>query len=209
MRDVDVMMSVIEAGIRRLSRSDRSAASALLERLDHQRERARVGLLEAMAADRYVALLDGLVQACREPAILPQAAGLSAISLGSLMEAPWDRLQESCRNLGPRPKDRQLHSVRILSKRARYTAEALTPAFGRRAESFADAAAGLQGVLGAHHDAVITAAWLRRQVPELESGPAFVAGILAERERRLAQSLRPAWQARWKQLDRPRLRFWR
>jgi CHAD domain-containing protein len=208
-RDVDVMISVLAVEIQRLPRTDRSAAAGLLGRLEHQRDGSRVKLLQAMASDRYVALLDDLVRACREPAILPQAAGLSAVSLGSLMEAPWERLQESCRDLGPRPKDRQLHSVRILSKRARYTAEALTPAFGRRAESFANAAAGLQGVLGAHHDAVITAEWLRRQVPDLESAPAFVAGILAERERRLAQSLRPAWQARWTQLDRPRLRFWR
>jgi CHAD domain-containing protein len=208
-RDVDVMMSVLAAGVRRLPPTDRSAASELLERMEVQRESARARLLDAMSSDRYVALLEDLVQAGRNPAILPQAAGLSAVSLGSLMEAPWERLADSCGKLGTRPKDRQLHRVRILAKRARYTAEALTPAFGRRAELFADAAADLQGVLGDHHDAVITAAWLRGQVPNLAPDSAFAAGMLAERQRSVAQRLRPAWQAKWKFLNRPRMRFWR
>jgi CHAD domain-containing protein len=208
-RDVDVMISVLAVGIQRLARSDRSAAAAVIGRLENQRDTSRVTLLQAMASERYVALLESLVAACREPAILPQAAGLSAVSLGSLMEAPWDGLREACEGMGPRPKDRSLHEVRILAKRVRYTAEALAPAFGRRAELFADAAADMQGVLGAHHDAVITADWLRGQVPDLEPDAAFAAGMLAERQRRLAKNIRPTWQARWKQLDRPRMRFWR
>ena len=208
-RDVDVMMSVLEAGVLRLPEQDRSAASSLLERLERESDGARTRLLEAMASDRYVLLLDDLVLACREPAVLPQAAGLSAVSLGSLMEGPWDRLEDACGKLGPQPKDRQLHRVRILAKRARYTAEALTPAFGQRAESFAAAAAVLQGVLGAHHDAVITADWLRRQVPALQVQSAFAAGMIAERQLEVAQRLRAAWRAKWRKLDRPRVRFWR
>ena len=55
----------------------------------------------------------------------------------------------------------RLHEVRKAAKRARYSAEAIEPAFGRDAARFALALANLQTVLGDHHDDVVTSQKLR------------------------------------------------
>ena len=65
------------------------------------------------------------------------------------------------KKLGDPPTDEDLHSVRIGAKRCRYAAEAVAPTIGKRARTFARAAADLQQVLGDHHDAVVAEGWLR------------------------------------------------
>ena len=102
--------------------------------------------------------------------------------------------------------DASMHGVRIRAKRARYAAEAVSPVFGKRAEAFAEAAAGLQDVLGEHQDSVVARAWLREAAAS--GGDAFVAGELAAIEAQAAAAARAAWPKAWKTLSRKRLRFW-
>jgi CHAD domain-containing protein len=208
-RDADVLGAVLRECAEALPPADRPTASVLIQRLQDQRAKYLEELRGAMSSDRYVSLLDSLVDAALEPAVLPQAAQMPASSLGPLMEGPWSLLERACRRLGTHASDSDMHRVRILAKRVRYTAESLTPAFGGRAEAFADAAARLQDVLGDHHDAVLASAWLREAASHEDPSVAFVAGLMSARERRVAARIRGSWRREWKALDRSKLRFWR
>ena len=63
----------------------------LLQRLEREREIARVRLLEAMTSDRYLELLDRLVEAARAPHTLPEAGRPAAKVLPRLVRRPWRR----------------------------------------------------------------------------------------------------------------------
>jgi CHAD domain-containing protein len=56
-----------------------------------------------------------------------------------------------------------LHEVRKSAKHVRYAAETLLPIEGKRAEDLATVFAALQGVLGEHHDAIVTQQRLRAE----------------------------------------------
>jgi CHAD domain-containing protein len=81
------------------------------------------------------------------------------------------------------------------------------PLVGGPARRFARAASRLQDVLGEHQDGVVAEAWLRGAAL---SGPstAFVAGLLAAREREARVTARASWRTGWKALRRKKLRFW-
>jgi CHAD domain-containing protein len=79
------------------------------------------------------------------------------------------------------PTDQELHQIRIKAKRLRYSAEAAAVAVGKPARRLAKAAANLQDVLGAHHDAVTAEGWLRESAANVEAkAGVFVAGELVK-----------------------------
>jgi CHAD domain-containing protein len=207
-RDLDVQLERLRGRVTALPAEDRPVGERLVAGLAARRDAAREHLLAGMRSERYVALLDRLVAAAREPAVLPDAASAPAImALGAVMERPWMHLKAALDGLGEDAADADLHMARIRTKRARYAAEAVEAVFGKRARAFAREAAALQGVLGEHQDAVVAQAWLR----EMAAGGgrrAFVAGELAMLERQEASAARGRWQGVWKSLSRKRLRFW-
>ena len=191
-----------------LPATDRRAAERLLARLDERRDATRAALLAAMDGARYVELLDRLVAASGDPAVLPEVAGMGAAeALRPALASPWKHLRGATEAARADPADEMLHAARIRAKRARYAAEALAPVFGKRARQFADAAADLQDVLGEHQDAVVAGAWLRDAAAG-PAGQAFVAGELAALEAAAARAARDAWPGAWKAVSRKRLRFW-
>lgn len=211
-RDADVLLERMrrraaevegDAGI-----PDGGRLAPLLKRLEREREEARGRLLEGLRGERYVALLDRLVEAAGEPRFSPAAAELGMDELPALASRSWRRLRDAVRRLGSHPTEEELHSVRIAAKRARYAAEAVQPAVGRDARRFAEAVAGIQGVLGEHHDAVVAAAWLRRAAPGLSPTGAFLAGRISAGEEALAAASARAWRRSWKKLDQRRLTAW-
>lgn len=208
-RDLDVQLARLRARVAELPEQDRPVAERLVEGVVRRREEAREVLLGSMRSERYPALLDRLVGAADEPAVLPDvAAAPAAMVLGTVMDRPWKHLRNALDGLPDDAPDADLHLARIRTKRVRYGAEALTPVFGKPARRFARRAAALQEVLGEHQDAVVAQAWLR----EAATGGArraFVAGELAMLEQRAAAESRAAWRAAWKPLSRKRLRFWR
>jgi CHAD domain-containing protein len=207
-RDADVLIEVLVAGAAALPERDAAAADRLIDRMRAHRAEVQEELRQAMRSRRYVALLDDLVAAAHTPAVLPEAVERPARSLGTLMERPWKHLENARGAAWREPTDADLHEVRIRAKRARYAAEALTPAFGNPAQRFARAAAELQSVLGLHQDAVIAAGWLGEQAAHAGAGTAFVAGELAGLQRAAARDSRDGWRRAWKALDRAKLRFW-
>ena len=98
--------------------------------------------------------------------------------------------------------------MRIRAKRARYAAEAVAPVVGKPAARFADAAAGVQGVLGDWHDAVVAEEWLRAAAAGGASAKVLAAGQLVAIERHEAAGLRQAWRPAWKKASAKKLREW-
>jgi CHAD domain-containing protein len=207
-RDADVLLDVLAAGASTLQERDEAVAARLLDRLRRYRAGYQEELLATMRSRRYLALLNDLVAAAHTPAVLPEVAAQHARTLGELMERPWKHLDHAVSAAGDDPADADLHEIRIRAKRARYAAEALVPAFGKRARRFGEAAAELQGVLGRHQDAVIAASWLRDEAAHAGAGTAFVAGELAGLQQAIARETRDEWRDVWARLDRRKLRFW-
>jgi CHAD domain-containing protein len=201
-RDGEVMLDGLKGLAGRLPRVDGAAAGDLLESLGLEIAEARGRLLEAMSGERYLRLLDRLVEASARPRLVEDHP---AEELESLARRPWRALRAAVRQLGPEPADEELHRVRILAKRARYAAEALAPIAGRRAERFAAQAAALQTVLGEHQDSVTAQGWLRRQARSPRR--AFVAGELCALAVERQRDLRGRWPAAWRALRR-RARTW-
>jgi CHAD domain-containing protein len=158
-----------------------------------------------MRTDRYIDLIERLVEASRAPALTPQADQPAATAMPALARRDWKRLRKGVKRLPEAAADADLHRIRILAKRARYAAEAAAPIAGKTVPLFAEAAAALQDVLGDHQDSATAQRWLRGA----GTGPrAFVAGELSALEREAAADDRAKWPKVWKKLDRKRLRRW-
>ncbi|MGE5460583.1 MAG: CHAD domain-containing protein [Solirubrobacterales bacterium] len=207
-RDLDVQLERLRGRVAALPEQDRPVGERFVQMLAQQRATAREHLLGSMRSDRYVALLDRLVEAAAEPAVVPGTASAPAVmALGSAMERPWKHLLGAVDGLGEDAPDADLHLARIRTKRARYAAEAVEPVFGKRAASFAREAAAVQDVLGEHQDAVVAQTWLRAHAAG-SARRSFVAGELAMIERQAAAAARDRWRPVWKRLSRKRMRFW-
>ena len=208
-RDLDVLGQRLRAHAPSLRGDDTSSISTLLERLQQRRDTARMELLSVMRGERYVALLDTLVDAASHPRVLEEIAGARADDvLGVVMEAPWAHLRRVCDGLGAASADEELHEARIRAKRVRYAAEVLAPVFGKPARRFARTAESLQQVLGNHQDAVMAIAWLRQASKGATPDVAFTAGMLAGVDASLRDEARAEWPEVWAELRRKRLRFW-
>jgi CHAD domain-containing protein len=206
-RDTEVLRDRLRSREPSLPEGDRKSLDELVTILEVARDEAREQLLEAIREPTYVALLDELVEAAREPRVLEGAAGAPAASeLQSTLERPWQHLEHAVERAREDASDASLHAVRIRAKRARYAAEAVSPVFGKPAAGFAEAAARLQDALGEHQDSVVARAWLRETAAS--GADAFVAGELSAIEAQAAAAVRATWPKAWKALSRKRLRFW-
>jgi len=205
-RDREVLLERLRERAKSLPDTDRRSAAALLHLLELDIESLRQNLATDLDSQRYLDLLERLVEAAHSPATIGGAEQPASTALPPLATTPWRRLRAAVRRLQVIPTDAELHRIRILAKRARYAAEAVAPVAGPDAASFAKAAARLQTVLGEHQDSVTAQAWLR--AAKVTGRRAFVAGELIALERIAAADARNAWPQAWQSLDRKKLRDW-
>lgn len=208
-RDADVLLGRLEARLDELPHADADGARHRLDSLRAQRAAARDTLLDALRSDRYLALLDRLVDATHAVPGSPELDDPDAIELEQFVRRPWRKLRRAVGELGPEPPDEELHLVRIRAKRARYAAEAVAPAVGREARRFAKRIAEVQDTLGEHQDAVVAEAWLRDQLgSDADGRMLFVAGELAAIERSASRASRAEFPAVWRRARRRKHRNW-
>jgi CHAD domain-containing protein len=208
-RDTEVLLDRLRAHAERLPSGDQATARKIIQRLLQRWDAARADLREALGSTRYAELLDRLVEAARQPALVPSAADDRAAEvLPPLVSKPWEKLRTAVEELPEDPTDEALHHVRIRAKRCRYAAEAVAPAVGKRARAFAKAIAGVQDVLGDHQDAVVAEQWLRDVSSSTIGREVFVAGQLATLERVEIESTRAAWGKVWEAASKKKLRQW-
>jgi CHAD domain-containing protein len=208
-RDADVLLARLRTRAGELPVADSARAQSLLRRLEDQRAAARERLLGSMRAARYLSLLDRLVRAANAPVLVGDGAVSASTALRGSMDRPWGRLRDAVAAHERETNDAAVHTVRIRTKRARYTAEALAPAFERSAAAFVGAATELQDLLGEYQDAVVAQTWLREVGAREDGRSGLVAGMLVEQERREQIAALAAWPKAWKKLSRERHRFWR
>jgi CHAD domain-containing protein len=208
-RDTEVLLDRLRGHAERLPTGDQATARKIIQRLLQRWDGARADLSEALGSTQYAELLDRLVEAAREPALIPSAAhDRAADVLPPLVNKPWEKLSTAVDDLPDDPADEELHHVRIKAKRCRYAAEAVAPAVGKRARAFAKAIADVQDVLGEHQDAVVAEQWLRDVSSSTIGREVFVAGQLATLERVEIEHTRAEWGEVWKAASKKKLRQW-
>jgi CHAD domain-containing protein len=126
----------------------------------------------------------------------------------------WRKLARRARSLRPGDPDEDFHRVRILAKRARYSAEAvassLGPRAGKQASRFASRCADVQDQLGQLQDAVVSAQMVRHLSEQHPTnGPFNLAlGRLLERQESNAREAKQAFLKVWDRLDRSKNVRW-
>jgi|SRR5215207_8017428 len=198
-RDLDVLLMRLREVTARFETAQRADAERLFSALQQEREAARSVLLQALASERYAALVQRLERAVAEP--VPAAAIDRQVTLVSLVRREFDRLGAAVAATGDQPADEVLHALRIDGKRLRYTAELVAPVLGERARELLRACAAMQDVLGDHQDACVAQQRVMALLAGLGSaatiGEAFVAGRMFEREEVRRNETRTAWPAAW------------
>jgi CHAD domain-containing protein len=209
-RDLDVMQDRLRAATAGFG----PEIEPLFAFLDEQHLVARAGLLKALRSERYVKLLDDLVEAARSPVVTAAAWEPAGDVLPHLVARTWKRLAARGRALDADDPDENFHQVRIRAKRSRYAAEAVAPALGpgdrELATRFAKRAAAVQDMLGELQDSVVARSLVREVVAarSADAGFALAAGRLLERQEQSGREARVAFPAAWKKLDKPKLRKW-
>jgi CHAD domain-containing protein len=209
-RDLDVMQELLRAHAKGLE----PEIEPLFGYLDEQQLVGRAALLKALRSERYVELLDALVEAARSPVLTPAAWTAAGEALPSLAGRTWSRLASAGRELDQADPDDRFHEVRIRAKRARYAAEAVAPALGEAesdaASRFARRAAAVQDILGGLQDSVVARDLVRELATSRPTDGSFAlaAGRLIEREEQAGRAARASFPKAWKKLDKPKLRRW-
>jgi CHAD domain-containing protein len=207
-RDLDVQLEALKAIAADLLRD----LSPLVDDMGERRDAARARLLQALRTDRYLTLLDRLVDGIRDPLVTSKADAPCAEALPPLLADAWRRLRRRAQAVHSSDPDERYHAVRIAAKRVRYAAEAIAPAIGRRsgkAQKIADRAGDLQDLLGRLQDGVVAIREVERAREGQRANAAFqfAAGRLAERESAAKTDARSRFPKAWARLERRYRRF--
>ena len=174
----------------------------------------RAAVLEALDSPRYLRIIDDLdrllADRARTEASMATAAEILPDAVAHAYRRTKRRMGRARRAPAGAPRDVGLHEARKAAKRARYAAEAVEPAFGKKARRFAKRMKKVQSVLGDHQDAVI-ARRVAREIgvqAHLAGENAFSFGLLNERAHGAAgESQRQAGSV-WKRAARYQARRW-
>jgi len=209
-RDMDVMIE----RLREVAGDLGPDLELLFDALASRREAARETLMGALRSARYVELLDRLVEAVDSPSLTAAANSRSGDVLPPLVRRSWKKLRKKAKKLDARSPDEDYHRVRVLTKRARYGAEAVAPALGKKrgsqAKRFADRAADLQDELGELQDSVVARGTILDVARDHPQAGSFnlAAGRLVERELHAGERHRESFPSAWKRLDRKKNLSW-
>jgi CHAD domain-containing protein len=210
-RDADVLAERLRSQLDRLPDRDAKPVATLLRHLEATKDKAFDIAMATLEDDRYVALLEALVDVAHEPRFAAEPSGVADRAARPIFidiaHKPWRRLSRAVDDLAPDAPDAAFHAIRILAKRARYAAEAVAPLYGRDARRFARAVADVQTVLGKYQDTTVAEAWLRQAAKEVPS-TRLVAGELIAFERDDRVLLRAQFWKVWKKTSRRKLRKW-
>ena len=184
---------------------------------------AHAELVAALDSERYASLLVVLDRLTLDPPRGPRSAdpprGLrSADPARDVLPAAVRRAFKQARGrmrranhtpAGP-ARDTALHRARKSARRARYAAEAATPAIGRPARRFSRQMKKVQSVIGEHHDSVLASQAARDLGigAHLSGENAFSYGLLYELERHQADRLDSKARRTWHKASRPKHRRW-
>jgi CHAD domain-containing protein len=197
-RDLDVQIAYFKGQSDGLKASDRAALGRFIEYLQQKRSKVQRQLVGHLRRPRYVALINRLIPAVHEPAIVPHD-----VTLPDLAGKAFKKLRKAVKELGRSASDAKWHCVRIRAKRARYAAELSEWRSGRVATRFIDEIKLIQDQLGDIQDAVIAEAQLRRFTSKRRRRQlTFLSVKMVERQRRRRRQAKHAFFSTWKQVKK-------
>ncbi|WP_338676661.1 CHAD domain-containing protein [Streptomyces sp. SCSIO 30461] len=153
---------------------------------------ARRRSVAVLDSKRYLALLYALDALLDEPPLLKAAVADPSTALPKAVIKDYERLAHRVEHALALPaghdRDLALHEARKAAKRARYAAEAATPALGKPARRLARRMKAVQTVLGDHQDSVVARSTLRDLAIQAHAAgePSFTWGLLHGQEEALA-----------------------
>ncbi|OEJ31983.1 CYTH and CHAD domain-containing protein [Streptomyces subrutilus] len=213
-RDQEVLLERIQTHLEELPRT--LLVGPVRGRLrtwnNSRRSGSRRRALAVLDSARYLALLDSLDALLAEPPLRKAAGGRAERVLPKAVLRDYERLAgrvEAALAMEPGGKrDLALHEARKAAKRARYAAEAATPAVGKPAKRLAKAVQQVQTLLGEHQDSVVAREALRGLGTQAAAAgePSFTWGVLYAREEALAERGERELPDIWAKTSEPGLR---
>ena len=197
-RDEDVMERNLGALLVTVGGGGSPASGEILDRIGSRRAFRRGLLLSAMSGQRYLRLVQDLMDAAVDPPLRqgrdPKERARPLVRRQA--RRSWKRVRRAVAALEPEPTDAALHELRKAVKRARYGAQA-AGRVGLDTKRFARALGQLQDELGDLHDAVVEQDRLAGDADRLTADAAFVAGQLHQAAEQRRQTSRASWRDRW------------
>jgi CHAD domain-containing protein len=185
-RDTEVMIERLDRHAGQLDDpADTQRARAAIDPLLGRRlVTARSSALAALRSDRHQLLVDDLMSAAIDPPVTDAAFEPCSESLLPLVARTWRRLASCIGDLELEGPSFTWHAARIKAKRARYSADAVAPIFGKDMKRYADRLSDVTELLGDHQDAHIAQVILRELAadPETDGLTGMSLGILHEFE---------------------------
>ncbi|WP_243789869.1 CHAD domain-containing protein [Saccharopolyspora gloriosae] len=203
-RDLDVLLARLHRDAAEFEAAQRESAAQLIGALEAEHRAARESLQAALNGDRHRSLLNALAEAVHDPLPASDVEHCGTRELRALVAKQYRKLRRTVDELGAEPTDAELHELRILGKRLRYTAELAEPVFGKPMRQLLNVAKHFQDVLGEHQDACVAEQRVLELLTDLGPAPdpavAFVAGRLVEREHSRRVAHRQRWRECWRDL---------
>lgn len=202
-RDTEVLRERLDAHALELDEDDSARARAVIDveltqRLSHADDEVRA----VVDSDRYVALLETLVEGVRRPPLTERARESAEAVLPPLVAKAFRRLDHRVAELEIDTPSPVWHEARIAAKRARYSADAVAPVLGPDMERLADRLADVTEVLGSHQDAHVAQSTLRALAPDADAAGAFALGRLLAIEEGAEMADRRTFLDLWPQVRR-------
>jgi CHAD domain-containing protein len=197
-RDLDVQIAHFKAS-HEDKPHDRTQLEAFISSLEKKRDKVQRRLMHHLQRPRYVALINQLIAAAQQPAIVP-----SDVRLPDLAGQAFMKLRKAVKRLDHSASDDKWHRVRIQTKRARYAAELSEWCSGRTARRFIDKIKLIQDQLGDIQDAVIAETHLRQFLSRNKGRKRlpFLANQMIQRQRRRRRQAKQAFFSTWKQVKK-------
>jgi len=202
-RDTEVLRERLDAHARELDEDDSVRARAVIDAaLARRMSEADDEVRAVVDSDRYVALLESLVEGVRRPPLTERARESAEEALPPLVAKAFRRLDRRVADLEIDTPSPVWHEARIAAKRARYSADAVAPVLGHDMERLADRLADVTEVLGSHQDAHVAQTALRDLAPDADPAGAFALGRLLGIEEEAEMADRRTFLDLWPQVRR-------
>lgn len=207
-RDTEVFRERLDEHAEQLTADDREGAlRGIAAWVDARLAAASADALATMRTDRYVRLLDQLVETARAPRFVDGSAdadGEARAVLSGLARRPVRTFVKAVGRLGPESTSGEWHRARIRAKRARYAVDAVVPVMGKGTARRAAALARVTDVLGELHDSTVAQATLRELAAEggADGPEGFALGQLAAIEAAREDAARTAFWDLWQDARR-------
>lgn len=197
-RDLDVMIPYLKADMETLEPDEAEALAPFLAALEMEKAQARTVMLAALETERYLMLLQTLEGATRSIRVCPQEATFRDGAVKA-----FKKMRKAARAMDDPPGDEQMHYVRRLAKKSRYSSEVIKEGGGKGVAKFLSEIKVLQEVLGDLQDAAVAEERIRRYLGSVQDlKAAFALGRMAQRQAFKKQKCRKDFPQAWEDVER-------